>query len=82
MTTYSRNEFGGGKTLEDVRIILKNIINERGFNQAAIARKAHMTPSKLSDILNQRRRLDANEMFNLCDAMEINYSELKPTRSA
>ena len=68
--------------MEDVRIILKNIINDRGFNQAAIARKAKMSPSKLSEILNLRRRLDANDMFDLCDAMEINYSDLKPTRSA
>lgn len=82
MTAYSRNEFGGAENLEDVRIILKNIINERGFNQAAIARKANMSPSKLSDILNMRRRLEANEMFSLCDAMEINYSDLKPTRTA
>jgi hypothetical protein len=41
-----------------------------------------MTPSKLSDILNLRRKLDANDMFDLCDAMEINYSELKPHRTA
>ena len=68
--------------MEDVRLILKTLIAERGFNQAAIARKAQMSPSKLSDILNLRRRLDANEMFDLCDAMEINYSDLKPHRSA
>lgn len=68
--------------MEDVRSILKNIMSERGFNQAAIARKAKMTPSKLSDILNLRRKLDANDMFDLCDAMEISYSELKPHRTA
>ena len=68
--------------MEDVRLILKTLIAERGFNQAAIARKAQMSPSKLSDILNLRRRLDANEMFDLCDAMEINYSDLKPHRPA
>lgn len=62
----------------DVRIILKNIIHERGFTQASIARKANMSPAKLSDILNLRRRLDANDMFALCDAMQINYSDLRP----
>lgn len=66
--------------MDDVRIVLKSIITERGFNQSAIARKANMSPSKLSEILNLRRRLDANDMFNLCDAMEIPYSELKPSR--
>lgn len=64
--------------MTDVRLILKSIIHDRGFSQAAIARKAKMSPAKLSDILNLRRRLDANEMFALCDAMEINYSELRP----
>lgn len=64
--------------MEDVRVILKNIINERGFNQAAIARKANMSPSKLSDILNLRRKLEANDMFTLCDAIRINYSDLRP----
>lgn len=64
--------------MEDVRVILKDIINERGFNQAAIARKANMSPSKLSDILNLRRKLEANDMFTLCDAIRINYSDLRP----
>ena len=64
--------------MPDVRTVLKNLISDRGFNQSAIARKANMTPSKLNDILNLRRRLDANEMFNLCDAMEISYNELNP----
>lgn len=63
--------------LMDVRITLKKIIKERGFNQAAIAKKANMTPTKLCDVLNLRRRLDANEMFALCDAMGINYSDLR-----
>lgn len=66
--------------MDDVRIVLKSIISERGFNQSAIARKANMSPAKLSEILNLRRRLEANDMFNLCDAMEIQYSELKPHR--
>lgn len=67
--------------MEDVRLILKSVINDRGFSQAAIARKANISPSKLSDILNLRRRLDANEMFDICDAMEISYSDLKPNRT-
>lgn len=64
--------------MTDVRVILKGIIHDRGFNQAAIARKAKMSPAKLSEILNLRRRLEANDMFALCDAMGINYSDLRP----
>ena len=61
----------------DVRIVLKSIIHSRGFSQSAIARKAEMSPAKLSEILNLRRRLEANEMFALCDAMDIKYSDLR-----
>lgn len=64
--------------MSDVRVVLKSIIHDRGFSQAAIARKAKMSPAKLSDILNLRRRLEANDMFALCDAMNINYSDLRP----
>lgn len=64
--------------MSDVRVVLKSIIHDRGFSQAAIARKAKMSPAKLSEILNLRRRLEANEMFALCDAMNINYSDLRP----
>lgn len=64
--------------MSDVRVVLKSIIHDRGFSQAAIARKAKMSPAKLSNILNLRRRLEANDMFALCDAMNINYSDLRP----
>lgn len=64
--------------MSDVRVILKRVIHDRGFSQSAIARKAQMSPAKLSEILNLRRRLEANDMFALCDAMGINYSELRP----
>lgn len=64
--------------MTDVRLVLKEIIHERGFCQASIARKAKMTPTKLCDILNLRRKLEANDMFALCDAMGISYSDLRP----
>ena len=64
--------------MSDVRIVLKDVIRNRGFNQSAIARKANMKPQTLCDILQLRRRLEASEMFALCDAMEIDYSELRP----
>jgi transcriptional regulator with XRE-family HTH domain len=64
--------------MSDVRVVLKSIIHDRGFSQAAIARKAKMSPAKLSDILNLRRRLEANDMFALCDAMNINCNDLRP----
>lgn len=63
----------------DVRIGLQRVLRERCLNQAAIARKAGMTPMQLSDILHLRRKIEANEMFNLCDAIGIDPVELRDT---
>ncbi len=62
--------------MKDVRINLKEIIKERGFRQAAIAKKAGMSPCKLSQVVNLERKLEANEMFALCNAMGITPVEL------
>ena len=55
----------------DIRDNLKAIIAENGYIQAAIARKAGLTPAKLSGILNKSRKLEANEMLALCAALKI-----------
>jgi transcriptional regulator with XRE-family HTH domain len=62
--------------LKDVRISLREIIRDRGFRQAAIAGKAGMSPCKLSQVVNLERKLEANEMFALCNAMGITPVEL------
>ena len=62
--------------MTDVRINLKEVIKERGFSQAAIARKAGISPCKLSQVVNLERKLEANEMFALCNAMGITPVEL------
>lgn len=68
----------------DIRDNMRAVIKERGFSQAAIARKAGMSPCKLSQVVNLERRLDANEMFALCEAMgmtPVELSEFRPTSS-
>jgi len=60
----------------DVRENIRALIRERGFSQAAIARKAGMSPCKLSQVVNLERKLEANEMFALCAAMDITPMEL------
>lgn len=65
----------------DIRNNVKTVIKERGFSQAAIAKKAGLSPCKLSQIVNLERKLEANEMFALCNAMGITpveLSEYKP----
>lgn len=64
----------------DVRKILKGEIERRGFNQAAIARKAGMTSQQLSDVFNMRRKLESNEMLAVCEAMELNLMEIARAR--
>lgn len=60
----------------DIRENLKIVIRDKGYIQAVIAKKANMAPCKLSQILNFERRLEANEMFALCRAMDMTPMEL------
>ncbi|MEG1758423.1 MAG: helix-turn-helix transcriptional regulator, partial [Oscillospiraceae bacterium] len=60
----------------DVRDNLKAIISERGYIQATIAKKANLTPAKLSAILNKTRKLDVNEMVVICGVLQIKPEEL------
>lgn len=65
----------------DVRVNLRNMIRDKAFLQSAVARKAGMSPCKLSQIVNLERKLEANEMFALCYAMEITPVELADYQS-
>lgn len=47
----------------DVRVNLRNVIKNKGYIQAVIAKKANLSAVKLSQILNLERRLEANELF-------------------
>ncbi len=61
----------------DVRENIKVAMKERCFTQSSIAVKAHMSPAVLSMILGKKRRLEANELYDLCEAMEISPTELR-----
>lgn len=60
----------------DVRENLKEIIADGGYKQNVIAQKAQLTAAKLSAILNKSRKLDANEMFTLCEVLGITPEQL------
>ena len=68
--------------LSDIRDILRTIVVERGYKQNVIARKARLTPAKLSGVLNKSRRLDVNEFMAICDAMQIKPEEIMQTTAA
>lgn len=57
--------------MRDARDGIAAEIKQRGYKQAAIAKMAGLTEQQLSDIVNKRRKLDANEMFRLCRVMNI-----------
>lgn len=60
----------------DVRVNLRCLIKDKGYIQATLAKRANMTPCKLSQVVNLERKLEANEMFALCNAMGITPVEL------
>lgn len=60
----------------DVRVNLRNFIRDKGYIQAVLAKRAGMNPSKLSQVVNLERKLEANEMFALCEAMNVTPVEL------
>lgn len=64
----------------DVRDNLKTVIRDKCYIQAEIARKANLSPAKLSQILGKERRLEANELYAVCEAIEMTPMELKDYR--
>lgn len=61
----------------DIRINLKNVIKDKGYIQSVIAGRANLSASKFSQILNLERRLEANELFDVCAAIDMTPMELK-----
>ncbi|MCM1439911.1 MAG: helix-turn-helix domain-containing protein [Roseburia sp.] len=62
---------------QDIRDNLKVVIRDKGYIQAVIAKKANISPCKLSQILNKSRKLEANELFDICEVIEMTPSELR-----
>lgn len=61
----------------DVRIALRAYMDERGFIHRAIAEKAGMTDMAIWGVFNLRRKLNANELCALCEAMGITMAEFE-----
>lgn len=63
----------------DVRTVLKSVFKRKAVVQAEIARRAGLTPDQLSAVINKRRRLEADELFRICDALDMSPDELFAT---
>lgn len=60
----------------DARERIRQLIEEKGLKQAYVARKANMTPQKLSDILNGRSPLYVEQLKPISEALGVEESEL------
>ena len=54
------------KVCTDIRDGLKMAIHESGMKQAVVAERAGLKANQLCDIINKRRKLEANELIRLC----------------
>ena len=62
--------------MSDIRDQISSIIRDRAHKQAAIARRAGLTPVQLCAVLKHRRKLDANELFRVCKALGMSPNEV------
>lgn len=62
--------------MRDARDGIAEEIQRRGFKQAAIAKMAGLTEQQLSDIVKKRRKMDANEMYQLCSVMGVSMEAM------
>ena len=66
--------------MSDIRDNLRQIFEDRGLVQAKFAKRVEMTPVQISGILNKKRRLEANELFCFCDALNMSPIEIQEYR--
>lgn len=61
----------------DIRDNLGQYMKDKAVKQCEIATRAGMNPNKLCAVLKKRRALEANELLNLCDALETTPDSLR-----
>lgn len=60
----------------DVRDCVKPAIEKTGLKQSVVAERMGLTQQQLCDVINKRRKLEANEFINLCAVLEISPNNL------
>lgn len=53
----------------DARDGVKKAIRKSGLKQEAVARRVDLSPRQLSDIVSKRKKLDADMLFRICEAV-------------
>lgn len=64
----------------DARDTLAKYISESGYYQKYIAHQVGLTEQQLTDIMKKRRKLEANELFDICDVLGITPNDLYKAR--
>lgn len=60
----------------DIRDGIEPIIEKFGMKKNKVAQKAGLTPQQLCDVINKRRKLEANEFLAICNALRTTPSEI------
>lgn len=55
---------------------VRRIIDEKGYKHSAVARRAHMKPQSLSDMLNGRKLIRAEHIPLLAKALDAEPNDL------
>ena len=55
---------------------ISRIVSEKGLLKSGVASRAGFTQNQFSDLLNGRKRLLANDMPRIADALGVQISEL------
>lgn len=55
---------------------VRRIIDEKGYKHSAVARRAHLKPQSLSDMLNGRKLIRAEHIPLLANALDAEPNDL------
>lgn len=55
--------------------LAKEYMQNNGIKQSYVAEKIGMSPQVLGQILNEKRKIEATEFFNMCEAMGVDAAE-------
>ena len=57
-------------------------IEKQGIKQSAIANYLEIHPQTMSDIINGKRKLKADEYIDICDFLNVPYDQFVDNRSS
>lgn len=66
---------------QQITVLLGRFLEIKGYNKAAVARKANMDPDDLYAMLGNRKIMTADSYVDLCNAIETNTDEIIKTVS-